>query len=189
MAGSLRRLACQVAPTCAAEFLLWIATGFPSSPAGRRTTFGEIRHHEGHARGGCVAFHHRCVRDLLRGVDPYPPNQGREGPARAPDRLPRRTARGATVSREPHLRAAVRDRGCAEFAAPGSRQRSPPAPERVRRRRLALVRPRVGACRVRRPPCRGGCAGRGAPPHRRALARGEHERARQSRARCRSCRL
>lgn len=64
------RLACQVAPTCAAEFLLWIATGFPSSPAGRRTTFGEIRHHEGHARGGCVAFHHRCVRDLLRGVDP-----------------------------------------------------------------------------------------------------------------------
>lgn len=64
------RLACQVAPMCAAEFLLWIATGFASSPAGRRTTFGEIRHHEGHARGGCVAFHHRCVRDLLCGVDP-----------------------------------------------------------------------------------------------------------------------
>lgn len=64
------RFACRVEFERDRDFLAWIETGFTPSRAGRRTTFGEIRRREGHARGERVAFHHRCVRELLRGVDP-----------------------------------------------------------------------------------------------------------------------
>ncbi|MCP1557947.1 UNVERIFIED_ORG: hypothetical protein M2438_002030 [Methylobacterium sp. SuP10 SLI 274] len=64
------RLACQVEFERDEKFLPWIGTGFATSRAGRRATVGEVRYHEGHARAGRVAFHHRCVRELLRGVDP-----------------------------------------------------------------------------------------------------------------------
>lgn len=64
------RFACRVDFGLDGDFLSWIETGFASSRAGRTTTVAVIAYREGERRSERVAFHERCLHELLGGVDP-----------------------------------------------------------------------------------------------------------------------
>lgn len=66
----MTRFVCCVDFALDGDFLSWTKTGFASSRAGRTTTVAATAYCEGERRSERVAFHERCLHELLGGVDP-----------------------------------------------------------------------------------------------------------------------